>query len=365
MGILGLLGLIFGIVSVVAGTGLGLYQNYSNQQSIKDTNATNLRISQETNQSNVEQAELAYRRSLPMTQVNNLMSAGMSRQGALSALTGGGTYSAPTMQGAQMQAPLQDFTGVVSAFERLQNIPSNVEQANLIETQRNALQVDIQNKLNADAREQERHEFDMWKQVYDKNTALALDSGSSKIANALIDSGKTIEDFKDFETLLRDLNLDKDKDIRNLNYVARQQLEDGVRSKFDSERARQDQENKNLAAKDSHDLVAVQKDLAKFDLDEKTKTQITRLAILANQLEESNLILDDKNKDALIREVGFEDEKEAYQALIAATNLENKARKNKASFNSNRSDSSAAKVGYALEWVVDKVSPFKGILSGK
>lgn len=255
MGLLALFGLIFGIASVVTGTGLGIYQNYSNEQSIKDTNATNLKIAQDTNASNVQQAELAYRRSLPMNQVNNLMAAGMSRQGALSALTGGGTYTAPTMQGAQMQAPMKDFSNVSAALERLQNIPANVEQASLIESQRNALAVDTQNKINEDRRAQQMHEFNIWKQGYDKNTALALDSGSSKIANALIDSGKTIEDFKDFEDMLRQLGLDKDKEIRNLNYVARQQLEDGVRSKFDNERARQTQKNQNLAANDSHLLA--------------------------------------------------------------------------------------------------------------
>lgn len=247
-----LLALILGLVGAVTTIGLGVSQNKTNTENVQQTNQENYKIAQMTNQSNVEQANLAYQRSLPLNQVNNLMAAGMSRQGALSSLTGGGSYTAPVMNGSQAQAPQVDYSSISSAMERLQNIPANVEQSQLIDQQRHALAVDTQNKINADQRAQEQHEFNMWKQGYDKNTALMLDSGSSKVANALIDSGKTIEDFKDFESMIRELGLSGDKDIRNLAHVARQQLEDGVRSKFDADRARQQQENQNLESLDQH-----------------------------------------------------------------------------------------------------------------
>lgn len=255
MGTLGIIALVLGVLGAFTSLGLGISQNSSNTKSVEDTNKTNYQIAQETNQSNVEQANLAYQRSLPYNQVSNLMSAGMSKAGALSALTGGGVYNPPVLQSSQMQAPQKDYSGIMSAMERFSSIPANVEQSQLIEGQKNALQVDLQNKINADRRAQEQHDFNMWKQGYDKNTALMLDSASSKISNALIDSGKSIQDFKDFEDMLHTLNLDNDKDIRNINYIARQQLEDGVRSKFESERARQDQENKNTASKDAHTLA--------------------------------------------------------------------------------------------------------------
>lgn len=249
-----LLALILGLVGAVTTIGLGVSQNKTNTENVQQSNQENYKIAQMTNQSNVEQANLAYQRSLPLNQVNNLMAAGMSRQGALSSLTGGGSYTAPVMNGSQAQAPQVDYSSISSAMERLQNIPANVEQSQLIDQQRHSLAVDTQNKINADARAQEQHEFNMWKQGYDKNTALMLDSGSSKVANALMDSGKNIEDFKDFESMIRDLGLAGDKDIRNLTHVARQQLEDGVRSKFGSERARQQQENQNLASADQHKI---------------------------------------------------------------------------------------------------------------
>ena len=242
--------LILGLLSVAAtATGIGV-----NMQQTQKTNETNYKIAQETNASNVEQANLAYQRSLPINQVRNLQDAGYSRIGALQSLSGAGSYTAAPIQSAQMQAPQVDLASMGSALDRLNNVPANTEQMQLIDAQRNALAVDTQTKLNQDKRNQELHEFNIWRQGYDKNTALMLDSASSKIANALIDSGKTMQDFKDFESMIRDLGLDKDKDIRNLTYIARQQLEDGVRSKFDTERARQAQENANRAALDVHNI---------------------------------------------------------------------------------------------------------------
>lgn len=56
------------------------------------TNITNAILNKQNNRAQQAESEKAYQRSLPSNQVNNLMNAGMSRAGALSALTGGGTY---------------------------------------------------------------------------------------------------------------------------------------------------------------------------------------------------------------------------------------------------------------------------------
>ena len=196
--------LILGLLSVAAtATGIGV-----NMQQTQKTNETNYKIAQETNASNVEQANLAYQHSLPINQVRNLQDAGYSRIGALQALNGAGSYTAAPIQSAQMQAPQADLASMGSALDRLNNVPANTEQFQLINAQRKALAVDTQTKLNQEKRNQELHEFNMWRQGYDKNTALMLDNASSKVANALIDSGKTIQDYKDFESMIRGLGLE-------------------------------------------------------------------------------------------------------------------------------------------------------------
>ena len=240
------------LLSSLFSGGIGLFQGLTNYNSVQDTNAMNLKIARETNQSNVEQANLAYARSLPFNQVKNLTDAGMSRAAALQSLSGGGTYSAPTLSSARMDAPQMNLQGVMSAIERLGDIPSNVTQQEINKQTLEGLRIENENKIAEEKRKQELHDFNIWKFKYDKNTAEMLDTASQKVLNALIDSGKSIQDFKDFEDMITKLGLNKDTDIRNLNYIARQDLESAVRTKFDAERARQSQENANEAARDKH-----------------------------------------------------------------------------------------------------------------
>lgn len=251
--------IISAVVAAAASTIVGGVTAGVNAESVKETNEANLQAVRETNASNVEQAELAYRRSLPTAQIRNLMDAGMSRPAALATLTGGGTYQAPVLQSAKADAPQMDLTGVSSAFERLGNIPSDVEQYNLVEQQRNSLAIDTQNKINEEKRRQDMHNFDLWQRQYGKDNATALDAARSKTVQAILDSGKEIKDFNSFEDMLRQLGLDRDALIRNMPSIARSQFEESVRNSFAEARAQQqqinanqEQYNRNVAAKDSH-----------------------------------------------------------------------------------------------------------------
>lgn len=252
MGILEILTIISTIIGVVGTAASSIAQNASNTKSVQETNDANLRIAQETNSSNVKQAELAYQRSLPTAQVRNLMSAGMSRAGALSSLTGGGSYTAPILQSATMQAPQKDFSGIASAFERLSNAPANMQQMSLIKEQRHALQVDTQNKIDANTRANEEHQMNMWRAQYDKDTVTALDASTNKLLNALLDYDGDVSQFKTYEQMVRGLGLQNDTMLRELPSSARSSLFNDVKSRFDDARAQQSSDDSHLAAQDLH-----------------------------------------------------------------------------------------------------------------
>lgn len=306
---------------------IGLFQGLTNYNSVQDTNAMNLKIARETNQSNVEQANLAYARSLPFNQVKNLTDAGMSRAAALQSLSGGGTYSAPTLSSARMDAPQMNLQGVMSAIERLGEIPSNVTQQEINKQTLEGLRIENENKIAEEKRKQELHDFNIWKFKYDKNTAEMLDTASQKVLNSLIDSGKSIEDFKDFEDLITKLGLVKDEDIRNLNHIARQDLESAVRTKFDSERARQSQENANESARDSHqaaldahELHNIRVQMEKINLAwfprEKYHQFINLLRVGEGLLEENNIRFQDrtaKELDNYLKQAGIDNERDAKE----------------------------------------------------
>lgn len=245
-------------LSFITGLGSGLFNFFSS----KNANDTNLQIARETNAANAEQAELAYHRSLPVNQVSNLISAGMSKQGALSALTGGGQYTAPVMQGASVSPNNLDLSGVMAAFDRLGSLSSNVEQQRILKAQRHDLEVTTQNKENAEKRAAELHEYDLWSRRYGKETATKLDAAENLLLNSLLDSGKEIKDFSSYESLVRGLNLQDKSELRDLPSVARQNLFTSVRDKFNEARSQaaegraiETQNNANRAAEDSHKIA--------------------------------------------------------------------------------------------------------------
>lgn len=259
MSTLAILALVFGLVGTLGSIGLGIGQTVANKQSVVDTNATNLQAVRETNQSNVEQANLAYQRSLPVNQVKNLMDAGMSRPAALASLTGGGTYTAPVLQAAHADAPQMDFGIIQSAMERLGGIPSSVEQANILEEQRNALKVDTENKINADRRAQERHEFDMWQMRYGKQIASKRDAFNAKISNLASSQNISLDDIRSKDEFIRRFGLRTDPDWNSLPKLVQDEFYNDVmansaeyRANNADSRAEREQSNRDIAAKDKH-----------------------------------------------------------------------------------------------------------------
>lgn len=334
--------------------------NAANAANVKETNEANLEQVRLTNAANAEQANLAYQRSLPVNQVRDLMDAGMSKAGALNKLAGGGVYTPPALQAgtsqpATAQTPHFDYSGIAQAAERIANIPANAVQLEYNKEQINALREDLRIKREQEKRAVQLHQYNLWKEQYGKDTATILDAVSSRVSDALLQSGKEISDFKTFESLIRGLNLQDDKDIKRLPHIARTQLYDSVSQKFADVRARQQQE-------DTHDLALLEKQLKKINISEEQQSLIYKLGILANNLELSKLNVDASNYEKILRDAGFENKKEAAAAIAAAENLEAKIRKDHARFSSDRSNSTPAKVGYSLQWLVDIVNPFKGLI---
>lgn len=228
MGTLAIISLIVAIIGTAASIGTTIYQTQQNEKSIQETNQANLEAVEKTNAANAEQAELAYKRSLPVNQIRTLMDAGMSRAGALSKITGGGTYTAPVLQSGSSMASQKDLSGLMSAFDNLQGIPSNVEQSRLQEQQLSDLKQLANLREKDELRKQEQHDFDMWTKLYGKNVTLMLDNLSNKIVSMAADKGISLDDIDSIDKLVSIFKLDKDADWRNLPRIARTQVLDAV-----------------------------------------------------------------------------------------------------------------------------------------
>lgn len=301
-------------LTFLTGLGSGLFNFFSQRGS----NDTNLQISRETNAANAEQAELAYHRSLPITQVSNLMSAGMSKQGALSALTGGGQYNAPVMQGASVSPAQFDPTGLYAAFDRLGSLSSNVEQQRILEAQRHDLEVTTANKINAEKRAQEVHEYENWQRMYGKESAQKLDAAQNLIMNALLDSGKEFRDFNSYEDLVRGLGLQGRSELRSLPSIARQNLYSSVRDGFAEQRAQREQRNRDIAAQDAHNIARLREQIERINVKyydkEKHEQLLNLMRVGEGLIQENNIKFQDytaKEMENFVRSAGLEDEAQA------------------------------------------------------
>lgn len=147
-GFFGLLGSIFGNVA---------------QKKMNDANnALNIQLHNQANAMQVSESEKAYQRSTAQNQVNNYMSAGMSRAGALNALNGAGSYTPAPISVATTNAGQVDTSGMIDSLGMISNAYSNAMQmketkrqfdANLAETKRvndeTIAGIKIQNDLQA------------------------------------------------------------------------------------------------------------------------------------------------------------------------------------------------------------------------
>ena len=144
------------------GFGSNIFTNMFNKKYQDEANKTNLEIARQTNEANMnmtaatnlanrhlvreqnaaaaEEAEKAYQRSKPTTQVGNMQAAGMSLAGAINSLNGGGSYSpAPVnvasdeasrnhsaqVSPAQLMSSEGVFANIANAFMQREQIKSS------------------------------------------------------------------------------------------------------------------------------------------------------------------------------------------------------------------------------------------------
>lgn len=235
-------------------------QSDKNVEAVRETNQTNYKIAQETNAANVEQAELAYKRSLPTAQVAQMMQAGMSKYGALSALQGGGSYTAPTLQSAHMDAPQQniDFNALA---DRLANIPANTRQSNMVKEQTTALIKEQQRKDEELRIAIERHNQEMefnrneeLRKQYGQNVVEMTDKLRARVERLIADKRVDRNNLTSLDSLVKSLDLDKDEYWRNAPASARDSVFEYVRGMAAEDRANRSQSNSDRAAQDTHSL---------------------------------------------------------------------------------------------------------------
>ena len=76
------------------------------------------------------EAEKAYERSKPTTQVTNMRQVGMSQAGAVNALNGGGSYTPAPVNVSQGQAPQLDFSGLTNVLMQSEQLKEQKRQFN-------------------------------------------------------------------------------------------------------------------------------------------------------------------------------------------------------------------------------------------
>lgn len=268
----------FAIATLLAGLFAGIFglvgsgiNSSVNKKATEETNATNLQIAQETNAANVEQAELAYQRSLPTAQVQQMMQAGMTRAGALSALQGGGSYTAPTLQSAHMEKPEQnlDFNALA---ERLANIPANVQQSRMVKEQTDALIAEQRRKDESARQQLEEHnqlmEFRRNEEIrkqYGHDAVVMTDKLRSRIDELITKKGVNRDSLDSEQSLVKALGLENDPYWQNAPSSARNSVLDYVRgiaaenrANAANARAARQQNNADRAADDAHNISSQQ-----------------------------------------------------------------------------------------------------------
>lgn len=339
-------------------------QNKTNLQLTRETNAANLQQVRETNAANAEQAELAYQRSKPINQVAQMMQAGLSKPAALAALSGGGSYSAPVMQAGSATAPQVDYSQMIGALERANNIPANVQQFELQNQQIQSVKDEMIRKqemhdaqLRAINERLERERDEEYRKKYGQNQVEMTDKLASLIIEKAASKGLDYSSYTDEAQLVKDLDLNNERLWRTAPDVARQRVRETLITRANELRANEANERSRIASDDAHRMAILNQMLAKSELNEREKSLVYKLEILANNVALGKYQVDDANKDAIIRDAGFTNEKEAAAALRAAENLRTDYTKEKA-----RRLANAPGALYVIDLMLDKLNPLREII---
>ena len=232
-----LLGGVFGLISQEK-------TNLINQQLAREANVTNLRIARETNEANrdmttqtnlanrqlvadqnqaaKEEAELAYQRSKPTTQVGNMMSSGMSLAGAINSLNGGGSYSPAPVNASRDEASRDEAAQVSPAMmESSAGLWSNIAQSFM-----QRAQLKHEEKLQAKQLDLERDklqlERDKFQETANQNAALR-NVWQNEVEYRNVQK-RALEIQNEVNSALKQGSIDKGK-AENLAAIARAQLD--------------------------------------------------------------------------------------------------------------------------------------------
>lgn len=265
--------LIISILATIFGVAGGIAQSVQNRDAQHEANETNLEIARETNAANAEQAELAYKRSLPITQLNDMMSAGMSKPAALQKLAGGGSYTAPTMQSAQVGPENLDLSAIA---ERIGNIPSNVAQSQMVTQQLDDMKAIARQRDEELRMKQEQHRLEMLERYqrmdneqreelrkqYGQDVLESVDKLRSRVVEAAREKNiplSSLQSEDDIARLLAD-----DDSWKNAPALARDNIITYVRSNALDSRQRAaesraaEMHNKDVRAKDDAHRLSIQ-----------------------------------------------------------------------------------------------------------
>lgn len=298
--------------ALIAAIGIGVQAN-----TVQKTNEANAASVDKTNQANAEQAELAYQRSKPINQVNNLMAAGMSKQAAIQSLSGGGSYTAPVMQSSQSQAPNLDFAALA---ERIGGIPSNAQQSAMVKQQLESMKLDNDIKREqlemakaAASRDAAAQGFNLERDSYDFETRKQTDALRAIISKRAAEFNVNLNDIKSEQDLIDNLKLNDVAEWRD----ARSSSRDNVLAYLG---VSNNMRNTNRAADDVHDLQVGAKIIQGINIKYLPQEKKTQLLGLMRQVEgylqDNNLKFQQvqaAEMENFIREAGIETEAEAKQ----------------------------------------------------
>jgi len=230
--------------ALITAIGIGVQANTA-----RKTNEANAAAIDKTNQANAEQAELAYKRSMPTRQVANMMAAGMSKSAALQSLAGGGSYSAPVMQSAQSQSPNLDFAALA---ERIGGIPSNAQQSAMVKQQLESMKLDNDIKREqlemakaAASRDAAAQGFNLERDSYDFETRKQTDALRAIISKRAAEFNVNLNDIKSEQDLIDKLKLNDVAEWRD----ARSSSRDNVLAYLG---VSNNMRNTNQSAQDAH-----------------------------------------------------------------------------------------------------------------
>lgn len=308
-------------------------QNETNTQNVKETNEANLQAVRETNAANAEQAELAYERSKPVTQIRNLMQSGMSHAGALNLLQGGGSYSAPTMQTASADAPQVDYSGIIDAIERLEGIPANAMQFSLQGIQAQQVQDELRMKreeheMNRKALEErlQRERDEELRKQYGQNAVEMTDKLSTEIYDLADKYGVNLDEITSENDLVQKLHLNKSSIWRAAPASAKQSAIDSARARAAEFRANEENKRAERAAEDAHNLSVLEQQIKKIDVKyydkEKHEQLLNLIRTGQNLVQDGNIKFQDytaKEMENFVRSAGINSEHDA-RALAAYVN---------------------------------------------